>query len=207
MADEPALDRWKVTRAACDAVAKLVLTQLRGLGDEGDDSTAEPVDNAPFLQQLGVAARPVIAQTLRGLGYRNGDEVWLLKVWDKAICPTDLDVGETRIFSAGTLSTFIRLLAASVVLDASSSILLGASATKGVNRVGDPIVPGTFAVTATSSGAPPVTTLTITYTPPGGSPEMIVITGLLGAGTVTPPGLITLGGQTGTGSSKVKAED
>lgn len=91
-------------------------------------------------------------------------------------------------------------------------VKLGAAATKGVNRQGDAIEPGTLSVT---TGAPivvgPVTTtpVLITYTPPSG-PAQVITLNIAGPGVsvvTVPPGSITLGGRTGPGSTKVKAED
>lgn len=91
-------------------------------------------------------------------------------------------------------------------------VKLGAGATKGVNRQGDAIEPGTLSVT---TGPPvvagPVTTtpVLITYTPPVG-PAQVITLNIAGPGVsvvVVPPNNITLGGRTGPGSVKVKAED
>lgn len=193
---------FKVTRVALDAASKLLHAQLRGVGDQGSDATAEPVDDATVLTQLGVAVRPVIATTLRALGYQDGDEVTALKLWDKARSPTDLDEGETRLFSAGTIATMVRLLAARIVLEA-PEIRLGATAAKKVNREGDAIQPGTLSFAATTS------TLTIVYDPGGGGSVATVNIGIAGAAFVAIPTpiVITLGGRTGPGSSKVLAED
>jgi hypothetical protein len=54
-------------------------------------------------------------------------------------------------------------------------------------RVGHATSDGTLAFQASSTGAPPVSTLTVTYTPPGGAPQVVVITGLLGSATVAGP--------------------
>lgn len=201
------LSLWQVARAAFGEASKLLEVQLRGAGDEGDDATAEPVDAAPVLSQLGIAVRPVVARTLRALGYQDGDDVWVLKLWDKARSPTDLDEGETRLFSAGTITNVVRILSARIVVEA-PEIRLGATASKKVNREGDAIIPGTFSVAAVAAVPGPGAVLTFTYTPPGGTAQTLVVA-LAGAvtATVTPPGSITLGGKTGPGSSKVKAED
>jgi hypothetical protein len=91
-------------------------------------------------------------------------------------------------------------------------VKLGAAATKRVNREGDALEPGTLSVT---TGPPvtvgPITTTPVlfTYTPPTGAPQVVTLA-IAGAGvtvTVTPPTSITLGGRTGPGSSKVRAED
>lgn len=73
-------------------------------------------------------------------------------------------------------------------------VLLGPTATKGVNRQGDAVDCGTLAFTFTPSPGP---SLSITYTPPGGAPVVLA----------TGNGTLTLTGVTGPGSSKVKAED
>lgn len=76
----------------------------------------------------------------------------------------------------------------------SGGLLVGDGATKAAARTDDPILPGTLAITfgPGSGGA----TLSITYTPPGGTPQIISGVG----------GTITLGGKVGAGSSKVRIE-
>jgi phage gp45-like len=198
------LSVWKVTRAAFDAVSKHLVVQLRGDGDAGDDADAVPEDDAPVLQQLGYAVRPVVTATLHALCGED-DEVFALKLWDKARCPTDLAEGETRLYSAGNLARMLRVLADRIDVEA-PRINLGATATKKVNREGDAIRPGSLTVTAT------VATLTITYTPPDGGTPVSANVGITG-GAMAPaafvPGTttLTLGGKTGPGSDKVRAED
>lgn len=82
----------------------------------------------------------------------------------------------------------------------SGGLLVGDGAEKAAARTDDPILPGTLSFAA--SGA----TLTIIYTPPGGSPTTVTV-GLVGA-TFAPldPTAITLGGRVGEGSSKVRIE-
>lgn len=176
------LSLFEVTRAAIDATSKLLHAQLRGVGDQGDHASAEPVDDAAVLTQLGVAVRPVIASTLRALGYQDGDEVWVLKLWDKARTPTDLDVGETRVFSAGAVSTALRLLADRIDVNA-ARINLGSSATKKVSRVGD-AVRVTIPAGTTFTGTVGMTPTTFATTAP-----------VVCDGTIT------------EGSNKVRAED
>lgn len=191
----------KVVRAAFSATSKLLELQLREDGAEGDDEGARPEDRASFLAQLGVAVRPVVASTLRALAYEDGDDTIVLKLWDKARTPTDLAEGETRLYAVGAIANVVQLLTSRIVVEA-PEIRLGASATKKVNREGDAIRPGTLNVTATA------TQLSITYTPPdGGTPQVAQVT-LGGMATFTPMNTtLTLGGKTGAGSSKVRAED
>lgn len=199
------LTLWKVTRAAFEAAdegVKKLLVQIRGEGDEGDDEGSQGVDRAVFFSQLGVAVLPVVASTLRALGVEHGDEVALLKLWDSARSPTDLDAGETRIFSVGAVATALRLLADRIDVNA-PRINLGGGATKKVNREGDPIRPGELRFSATTS------TLTITYAPPDGGPTQTVSIAVGGSPAVFTPmtDTLTLGGKTGVGSNKVRAED
>jgi hypothetical protein len=90
----------------------------------------------------------------------------------------------------------------------SGGLLVGDGATKAAARTDDPIVPGSLAVAvaATPSG-PTGVVVTLTYTPPGGSPQAIALT-LLGilTGSITGPASITLGGKVGAGSEKVRIE-
>ena len=176
------LSLFEVTRAAIDATSKLLHAQLRGVGDQGDGASAEPVDDAAVLSQLGVAVRPVIASTLRALGYQDGDEVWVLKLWDKARTPTDLDAGETRVFAAGAVATALRLLADRIDVNA-TRINLGGAATKKVSRVGD-AVRVTIPVGTTFTGTVGMTPTTFSTTAP-----------VVCDGTIT------------EGSNKVRAED
>ena len=197
------LSLWKVTRAAFDATSKLLQVQLRGAGDEGDDEGAEPADDATVFTQMGMAVRPVVARTLRALGYQDGPDLWVLKLWDKARTPTDLEEGETRLYAVGAIANVVRMLAARVIVEA-PEIRLGAAATKKVNREGDAIHPGTLTISATTS------TLTIAYAPPDGGATQTVNIGVGGSPavfTVLSPTTITLSGKTGPGSNKVRAED
>lgn len=167
----------KVTRAAFDATSKLLGVQLRADGDEGDDATAAGIDEqaAQYLSQLGVAVRPIVARTLRALGVEHGDEVLVLKLWDKARSPTDLDAGETRVFACGDITVALQMKTDGVVLTAKGAtvtitsagavsvtaasgqdITLNAGTLKAA-RVTDPVRIGTIVATA---GPYPVTFVT-----------------------------------------------
>lgn len=122
------LSRWKVTAAAFNAVSKLLELQLRGDGDEGDDGRSAQTDEGVFYHHLGLAIRPVVARTLRALGYEDGDDVAVLKVWDKARTPTDLAVGETRVYAAGDLTARVRLKTDGLTVEASGATITITSA-------------------------------------------------------------------------------
>lgn len=117
------ITRWKLVRAALDATSKLLHAHALTDGDEGDDAQTAAEPNATFLQQLGVAARPVVSRTLRALGVEHGDEVLLLKVWDKARLPAALDEGETQAFACGDVAVRLRLRTTGVVLEAKGATI------------------------------------------------------------------------------------
>lgn len=208
------LTRWKVTAAAYGAVSKLLELQLRGDGDEGDDDGSAQTDDGVFYQQLGIAVRPVVARTLRALGYEDGDEVVALKLWhkDSEKSPTDLVAGETRVYAAGAVGVFLKLLTSQAVLEA-ATVLLGSGATKGVNRAGDPILPGVLTVIPGTPSAntpvPGVNTVPVvfSYTPTGGAPQVGTLTFVGTALTIAGSVSFALGGTTGTGSATVRAKD
>lgn len=158
--------RWKVTRAAIDAASKLLHLQLRGEGNEGDDAAARPIDEAVFYSALGLAVRPVIARTLRALGYEDGDEIAVVKLWDRARSPTDLSEGETRLYACGDVAVRVRMKTDGLVVEAKGATITITSAgavqmtaasgqditlnsgTLKVARVTDPVRIGTLAGTA-----------------------------------------------------------
>ena len=156
-------ERFKIVREGIDATSKLLHLGLRSLGDEGDDTDATGDEAGVFFPQLGVAVRPSLARvegrvrrTLRALGVIDGDDVVILKLWDKQNTPTDLSEGETRVYSAANIARVIRLLSDAITLEA-PTLKLGASATKGVAREGDTVrvtIPSGTTFTGTVAGNP-----------------------------------------------------
>lgn len=196
----------KVLMAVYGATSRLLELQLRGVGDQADDDSAEPTDRAPLLQPYGLAVLPKIddprTSKVQAWVAQDGDQPVASAAWDKSRTPIDLDAGETRLYAVGTITNVLRLLVNAIELEA-GTIRLGAGATKKVNREGDPIRPGTLTIGATSS------TLTIAYAEPDGGASHSVNIGIAGMATFTPadPTTITLGGKTGAGSSSVLAKD
>lgn len=104
------IERFKVVREGLDTTSKLLHLGLRSLGDEGDDTDATGDEAGVFFPQLGVAVRPSLARvegrvrrTLRALGVIDGDDVVILKLWDKQNTPTELSVtGPSTAGQTGT---------------------------------------------------------------------------------------------------------
>lgn len=161
---------WKVLRAAFDGESRLLSAQITANTDAGDtEGDALTVDEAVVYQQLGVAVRPKIVDALRStlsaFGVDYGAAVAILKLWDHATSPTDLEEGETRVYAAGAVANVVRLLLDKVVVQA-ARIDLGAGATKKVARLGDTVrvtiptgtqftmtIPGVGTVTASTTVA------------------------------------------------------
>lgn len=89
----------------------------------------------------------------------------------------------------------------------SGGLLVGNGATKAAARADDPVEPGSVSFAVAPAPSPPGVVLTFTYTPPGGTPQVVAITlaGLI-TGAVTPSPTFTLGGKIGQGSTKVQIE-
>lgn len=160
--------------APLNATSKLMHLQLRGLGaDAGEQASAESTDEAPVLPQLGMLARPVVRSTLRALGVRDGDEVFLLKLWDKAIShATALEAGETRVYATGQPAVCLRLWDGFIELrvNVTGTVKLAPDAAdyagQPVARKEDTVACGTITATSLPGGGP----VTFTYTPYGGVP-------------------------------------
>lgn len=154
--------------APINATSKLMHLQLRGLGSDAAEG-GEPVDEAPVLPQLGLLARPVVRSTLRALGVRDGDEVFLLKLWDKAIShATAPEEGETRLYATGAPALCLRLWGTTIEIrvNASGTLKLAPDAAdyagKAVARKDDAVVSSVAFASwlaavgiATGAGTPP----------------------------------------------------
>lgn len=97
---------WKVTATSLGTTARVLLAQLRGGGNNGDDNNAESYDGAEVLQPLGFFARPYITEQTEALVWEIGDENVVLGIVDKsgggaptAYVPfTDVGQGGARMY-------------------------------------------------------------------------------------------------------------
>jgi hypothetical protein len=218
-------DEWtlvKIVNAAWDTTSKLLQVQTRGDGDEGDDASAEQADDVPVFQPFGLAVRPVVAATLRGLALRMGVEPWILKLWDRSRLPTDIAEGETRLYSIDDLATVVRLLASGkdggtdgvviksgtttitvkksgkIEIESGSNDVVFNGGTEKVARVNDTVHSGFLTITHVPSAGVGVTPCSLT----------IVHSNTTGGtvGTVVDSGVVTLNtGKITAGAEHVKA--
>lgn len=101
---------FRVVGAAISSAADRAHLQLRGVGMDGDDAGSEPVDDAVHVQPLGLFARAVVARSLRAIGWRDGDDVHVLALWNKQIAQDPaVDSGETRVYAVGAPKVCLRL--------------------------------------------------------------------------------------------------
>ncbi len=161
----------KVLRTSLASRARSLLVQLRGLGNTGDDDNAESHDDIEVMQPLGLFARPTIRASLEALIVAVGEDLLALALADKgAGVMSDVEEGETRIYSAGGSTCRVRLRAdGSIDIEATSNkniritsagsgdVVLNGGSLK-VARVTDPTTghthgPGTMTVTVPPGGA------------------------------------------------------
>lgn len=104
--------RWaKVTLTNAGTNARAMLAQLRGLGSEADDATAEPYDDAELVHPMGLVSRPTRTANLQALVLELTDELLGVLLRDKGQPPFSppLDEGETRVYSASAPGVRLRL--------------------------------------------------------------------------------------------------
>lgn len=145
------LSFFRVVGAAISSAADRAQLQLRGLGMDGDNEGSEPVDDAVHVQPLGLFARAVVAQSLRAIGWRDGDDVHVLALWNKQIAQSPaVDSGETRAYSVGAPKVCLRLGPVNIELrvNVSGELRLAPDAAdyaaKSVARVDDAVACGRF---------------------------------------------------------------
>lgn len=181
---------FEVVRAGLSATSKLLELQVRGMGAEGNDATASVIDGVQMVEQLGVAANPVVASTLRVIGWQQGVQLWALKIFDKSKRPTGIASGEIRFHGLEKVAAALRILATGKInIDAESGQdLVLNSGTKKVGRVGDSVDLGTFLFLPNAGVAAAV----LSWIPPGGGAAVIIATPLAGgsniAGKISGPG-------------------
>lgn len=89
-----------------------------------------------------------------------------------------------------------------VVAGAVGTVMFGG--TKGVARVDDPVNAGVLTIAAAPTAPPGGTILTFTYTPPGGSPQVTILTFAAAIGVLTSGGTASITGKISSGSTKLK---
>lgn len=192
------LEFVKLARAEASSTRRAVTAQIVGVGDEGDDTTAERVSACEVVQPLGLTAVPVPSADTEALVARVGDRPVVLAVLDKGRSAQAAEMGETRLYGAGDSNhnAVVRIRAAGQVEVTSQSgtdVVLNGGSLK-VARVSDAVLVGTLAGVAPPGGG----AVTFTFTPfdASGAPGTPVVNA-----TVTIAAVIANSG----GATRVKA--
>lgn len=193
-------DFWKLTNTSVGQAKRVLLAQLRGAGQEGDDDSAESEDAVEHLFPLGFVSRPSLSTSAAGLQafcVQIYDEVLALFTRNKELAQWSppLEEGESRLYGAKSQAANVRARAdGSVEINsdtgASKDVRLNGG-TKRVARETDAVRVGTLAGTVAGG----VVTFTFTPTNADGTPGVSVV-----GPTVTIAGVIANGG-----ASNVKA--
>lgn len=121
------IERMRVLATSLGTTVRVVMAQLRGVGSEGQDSSAEPYDGAEVVTPLGFVSRPKIPASgnlVTALVFRDGDDAFVIHVRDKLlpkISDSDVAAGDAVMFSPGTPGTTIKLLASGAIAITSGS--------------------------------------------------------------------------------------
>lgn len=195
---------FRVVGAAISSAADRAHLQLRGVGMDGDNEGSEPVDDAVHVQPLGLFARAVVARSLRAIGWRDGDDVHVLALWNKQIAQDPaVDSGETRVYAVGAPKVCLRLGPVNIELrvNVSGEVRLAPDAAdyadQPVVRVGDDVACGRLVTVGADRD--------LYWLPPGAGFGGWVAIPNIGA----PPTLAATGtaitAEASTGAAKVKA--
>lgn len=137
---------FRVVGSALSGAVDRAQLQLRGLGQDGDNSGSEPIDDAVHVQPLGLFARAVVARSLRAIGWRDGDDVHVLALWNKSIAQDPSpEAGETRVYAVGAPKVCVRVGPVNIELrvNVTGEVRLAADAAtyagKSVGRVDDKV--------------------------------------------------------------------
>ena len=105
----------KITGTSLGDQKRVLLAQLRILGEESDDDSAEPADDCEAISPLGLVARPAISSETEAVIARDGSDVVALAIVDKSLARLDsdpsLEVGETRLYGAQEPAAIVRIKA------------------------------------------------------------------------------------------------
>lgn len=183
------MDFFKVTSTVLGTATRVLLAQLRGPGDEGSDTTSEPVDGAEVYGLLGLFVRPFLTAHTEAISFRMGDQVVVLSFSDKSLSVFgDVEEGETRLYGAKVPTARLRLRAdGSLDLETAGSAALRITAT----GTGDIVLNGGTLKVARDSD--PVRVGTISGTA-GPYPVLLTFTPVDANGTPTTPVVGTISG-------------
>ena len=173
-------DFVRIARTAVSTTRRVVTASIVGIGNVGDDASAERVDNCEVAQPLGLFARPVLTTLTEAVIVRLADRPFILAMLDKSRAAQAVEEGEVRLYGPGSsnAAAVIRIRAdgsieitslnntnVTVTASGTGEVRVNGSAVK-VAADTDPVNLGAWThVPAAGAG---VTPCSLSYVPPGG---------------------------------------
>ena len=94
-------DFVRIARTAVSTTRRVVTASIVGIGNVGDDASAERVDNCEVAQPLGLFAVPVLTPQTEGVVVRLADRPFILFVLDKGRTAQACEDGGTKLYGVG----------------------------------------------------------------------------------------------------------
>ena len=94
-------DFVRIARTAVSTTRRVVTASIVGIGNVGDDASAERVDNCEVAQPLGLFAVPVLTPQTEGVVARLADRPFILFVLDKGRTAQACEDGGTKLYGVG----------------------------------------------------------------------------------------------------------
>ena len=94
-------DFVRIARTAVSTTRRVVTASIVGIGNVGDDASAERVDNCEVAQPLGLFAVPVLTPQTEGVVARLADRPFILFVLDKGRTAQSCEAGGAKLYGVG----------------------------------------------------------------------------------------------------------
>lgn len=102
-------DFVRIARTAVSTTRRVVTASIVGIGNVGDDASAERVDNCEVAQPLGLFAVPVLTSQTEGVVVRLADRPFILFVLDKDRTAQACEDGGTVLYGVGSANAAARV--------------------------------------------------------------------------------------------------
>lgn len=102
-------DFVRISRTAVSTARRVVTASIVGIGNAGDDASAERVDNCEVAQPLGLFAVPVLTSQTEGVVARLADRPFILFVLDKGRTAQACEDGGTVLYGVGSANAAARV--------------------------------------------------------------------------------------------------
>ena len=142
--------------------ARVLLANLRGFGNTGEDGQAEAIEQCEVIFPYGFASRPAITQHTEALCSHYGDQMICLAIFDKsAVDISSLEEGEVRLQNASGANERLRNSGKVELNSAGGQDIVLNGGTKKIARVDDTVAQSIafaawMSAVSTASGVAPM---------------------------------------------------